>query len=247
MTFRQPNLKAFTLIELLVVISIIALLIGLLLPALSKAREAARKAACASNMRQLGIAVASYAADNDGFAPPAFGFVSSPYTHDGITRSSATGFSLPWWTEIYAGQYFGNTHIGHSAWPEGQQVSSSDVSYCPARASDVLPAAFEPFRFRNMGIGYNSVLQNGFTRVATNRPLIRYTEGTKSTSKLLVFSDVLISSFSELDPTAVDIRRAPFYRHDDSVNAGFADGHVSTHQDLLQESIDGTITVFAVD
>lgn len=54
--------RAFTLIELLVVISIIALLIGILLPALGAARGAARASVCLSNVRQLGIGQAAYAA-----------------------------------------------------------------------------------------------------------------------------------------------------------------------------------------
>lgn len=61
--------KAFTLIELLVVISIIALLIALLLPALSQARESARSIQCLSNLRQFGIAVNSYTADNKQTMP----------------------------------------------------------------------------------------------------------------------------------------------------------------------------------
>ncbi|MFW6058864.1 MAG: substrate-binding domain-containing protein [Phycisphaeraceae bacterium] len=61
--------RGFTLIELLVVISIIALLIALLLPALQSAREAARSAQCLSRERQMGIAMATYQADNNGYYP----------------------------------------------------------------------------------------------------------------------------------------------------------------------------------
>ncbi len=61
--------NGFTLVELLVVISIIVLLIALLLPALGRARDAARLTICASNMRQWGIAIHSFAADNRGDVP----------------------------------------------------------------------------------------------------------------------------------------------------------------------------------
>lgn len=59
--------RAFTLIELLVVVAIIVTLIALLMPALGKARDAARRAACLSNLRQIGIGLASYASAETSF------------------------------------------------------------------------------------------------------------------------------------------------------------------------------------
>ena len=63
------NARAFTLVELLVVISIIALLIGMLLPALGSARSAAHVVVCGSNLKSIGTAWLSFAADNNDYIP----------------------------------------------------------------------------------------------------------------------------------------------------------------------------------
>jgi len=59
----------FTLVELLVVIGVIAVLIAILLPALTKARAMSQTVTCASNMRQIGMAVFQFAQDHQGRAP----------------------------------------------------------------------------------------------------------------------------------------------------------------------------------
>ena len=61
--------KGFTIVELLVAITILAILTALLLPAIQQSREAARKIKCANNMKQLGLAMHSYA-QSHGRLPP---------------------------------------------------------------------------------------------------------------------------------------------------------------------------------
>ena len=64
---RRHGSPAFTLIELLVVVGIIAILVGLLLAALQSARESSRRAQCLNNLKQIGLALASYTGTHGAF------------------------------------------------------------------------------------------------------------------------------------------------------------------------------------
>ena len=73
---RRPSIptghvrSGFSMIDLLVSITVMAVLIGILAPSLFGVTEAARRVRCASNIRQIGLALNMYFDEHDGQPPP---------------------------------------------------------------------------------------------------------------------------------------------------------------------------------
>lgn len=116
---RIMRKKGFTLIELLVVISIIALLLSITMPALTRARTIARRVICTNNVRQVGLAALSYAADfNDElpYGPESRGYFSAPYHYYAIRNGQVVFDLVKPFFEPYLGEFkYTNCPIRSSA------------------------------------------------------------------------------------------------------------------------------------
>jgi len=106
---RHPG---YTLLELLVVVGIITILMSLLLPVLGTVRRHAKITACASNLRQLALAMNTYAIANEGRyptlatvgtggnlwdVPPSFynALLNQGLSHDMFFCPAAQDYSMP--------------------------------------------------------------------------------------------------------------------------------------------------------
>jgi prepilin-type N-terminal cleavage/methylation domain-containing protein/prepilin-type processing-associated H-X9-DG protein len=114
----------FSLIELLAVIVVVGILSAVLIPVIGGARHSADRVECTSNLRQIGLAVGSYATDHDGTLPgPAYSSVSVYYYIDnGSTKLMG----------YYLGPYLG---MGKAPYSTNRALCAPLL--CPAYANAV--------------------------------------------------------------------------------------------------------------
>jgi prepilin-type N-terminal cleavage/methylation domain-containing protein/prepilin-type processing-associated H-X9-DG protein len=133
--------RGFTLIELLVVIAIIAVLIALLLPAVQAAREAARRAQCVNNLKQLGLAVHNYIAQNNVL--PA----QSMYP---ASANLSQGWSFSWYLallpQVEQQNLYNSVNFSINTWDPGETtVAYNQVGMllCPSESEKKRP--YDPY------------------------------------------------------------------------------------------------------
>ena len=131
----SPCGSGFTLVELLVVIAIIGILAALLLPALTAAKRKAWQVDCASNDKQVGMALKMYLDDNQDWLPPGPGPQVSPQplsldlTGMPAYNSATTNF-LPYYLAADL-SLPAPVQIGYSA------TNPAKVFLCPAYANSL--------------------------------------------------------------------------------------------------------------
>ena len=125
-------------------IAIIAILAGMLLPALGKARNKAQGAACTGNLRQLGVAMGQYWADNNDYMVPQLI----------IAQVNESTTSVQAWTyPLFSYVGCRNKAIASTAFTDGKNPK---VFYCPA-----FPATSLCFTMtHHPGYGHNQYLRH---------------------------------------------------------------------------------------
>jgi prepilin-type N-terminal cleavage/methylation domain-containing protein len=146
---RTPAARAFTLVELLVVIAIIGVLVALLLPAVQAAREAARRAQCASQVKQIGVALHNYATQRGAFPPGAIlaGYPKTgaadydpwPEAASTASRKHGTSWMLPILPFIERQNLYDRWDFKKSV-NGNQAVAATDIVgfFCPTRRQGTL-------------------------------------------------------------------------------------------------------------
>jgi len=225
--------SGFSLVELLVCISVLAMLMTVLLPTLGNGRARARCTKCASNLRQLGLALHMYAGDYRGRAMPL------AYTDRSIIGD---GPAVYWWG---TNDRRGVDHTRGFVWPYlRSDLRTGGVYECP----DQPWGSYYPqgaARAVTSTYGYNGYFlcpphTPGWNWAIGHRPW-QNLDTLKLPQRLFAFADTAIDLGQDrpqndalLDPPYLYIRGSwsrngyptTCFRHAGSVQVVLVDGHV---------------------
>jgi prepilin-type N-terminal cleavage/methylation domain-containing protein/prepilin-type processing-associated H-X9-DG protein len=210
MKSSRNSLRGFTLVELLVVIGIIAILAAVGFPAYNYAIISAKKAKCSSNLRQIGIGMLAFAADNNENLPESGGTI--PY---GGPVDPTTG-KLSWTQQMEP--YLGASSVN----------GSNPIYQCPA----LVGTGNAQYSYFNGAHAAYAANNNQFA--ALNLMKIH------SLSAYILAGDIAFPMFTANDADPDDYNNDPAFNggtplsptkitiHGGASNVLFADGHVES-------------------
>lgn len=198
--------QGFTLTELLIVIAIISVLASLLAPALQNALNAANKTSCANNLHGTFMGLRLYADDYADLIPQ--DWASYPSIPNGYMGYNDWLHRLVYNTYIPGG-FTLNWGAGHSR---------GHSSVCPSREVGDFRTSYGGFALNNYGPSWNPGVSWANYRLRSFRhpgKKVVISEGGSFTNA------VFVSMTANGQSVAA-------YRHKDTMNAAFVDGHIDT-------------------
>ena len=146
---QRQNREAFTLVELLVVIGIVAVLASIILPLFGRTKQQADVVTALSNMKQLGVAMFSYANDNNFLLPN-----RAPKNPDGTAADRWPATLQP---------YVQNLAVYVSPIPDVQ-----GISYKPTHPNDVLSNSANNTSYIYNGMNDRGAMEDSSVAVRLN-------------------------------------------------------------------------------